>query len=150
MSEIAERLQDIVDKYGPNAVASDLGEGSSIINTSSMAEQDPFPGSSHHCAPKAGVLMLTKTPTHELGPKTRVNAILPGLVPTETAKEALSMADEGFVGFEDQLGLPAGRLGTPFDIGALALYLCASSSEWVTGQCVRIGGTPSLHIQARR
>ena len=71
-----------------------------------------------------------------------VNAILPGFVPTETVKEALSMKDEDFIGFEDTLGLPAGRLGTPQDIGALTLYLCAPASEWVTGQCIRIAGTP--------
>lgn len=128
--------------YGVRAACKHLGEGSSIINTSSMAGQDPFPGSGHYSAAKAGVLMLTKTLAHELGPKTRVNAILPGFVPTETVKEALSMTDEDFVGFEDQLGLPAGRLGTPTDIGALTLYLAAPASEWVTGQCLRIGGTP--------
>ena len=127
--------------YGVRAACKHLGEGSSIINTSSMAGQDPFPGSGHYSAAKAGVLMLTKTLAHELGPKTRVNAILPGFVPTETVKEALSMTDEDFVGFEDQLGLPAGRLGTPTDIGALTLYLAAPASEWVTGQCLRIGGT---------
>lgn len=128
--------------YGVRAACKHFGEGSRIINTSSMAGQDPFPGSGHYSAAKAGVLMLTKTLAHELGPKTRVNAILPGFVPTETVKEALSMKDEDFIGFEDTLGLPAGRLGTPQDIGALTLYLSAPASEWVTGQCIRIAGTP--------
>ncbi|SIN59895.1 NAD(P)-dependent dehydrogenase, short-chain alcohol dehydrogenase family [Parasphingorhabdus marina DSM 22363] len=128
--------------HGVRAACKHFGEGSRIVNTSSMAGQDPFPGSGHYSAAKAGVLMLTKTLAHELGPKTRVNAILPGFVPTETVKEALSMKDEDFIGFEDTLGLPAGRLGTPQDIGALTLYLCAPASEWVTGQCIRIAGTP--------
>jgi len=128
--------------YGVRAACKYLGEGSAIINTSSMAAQDPFPGSAHYSAAKAGVLMLTKTLAHELGPKTRVNAILPGFVPTETVKEALSMSDEDFIGFEDELKLPAGRLGTPTDLGAAVLYLCAPASEWVTGQCLRIAGTP--------
>ncbi len=128
--------------HGVRAACKHFGEGSRIVNTSSMAGQDPFPGSGHYSAAKAGVLMLTKTLAHELGPKTRVNAILPGFVPTETVKKALSMKDEDFIGFEDTLGLPAGRLGTPQDIGALTLYLCAPASEWVTGQCIRIAGTP--------
>jgi NAD(P)-dependent dehydrogenase (short-subunit alcohol dehydrogenase family) len=118
-----------------------FGEGSAIVNISSMAGQDPFPGSGHYSAAKAGVLMLTKTLAHELGPKTRVNAILPGFVPTETVKIALSMSDDDFIGFEDKLGLPAGRLGTPTDIAAAALYLCAPASAWVTGQCLRVAGT---------
>ena len=128
--------------HGVRAACKHFGEGSRIVNTSSLAAQDPFPGSGHYSAAKAGVLMLTKTLAHELGPKTRVNAILPGFVPTDTVKKALDMTDEDFIGFEDTLGLPAGRLGTPQDIGALTLYLCAPASEWVTGQCIRIAGKP--------
>jgi NAD(P)-dependent dehydrogenase (short-subunit alcohol dehydrogenase family) len=127
--------------YGVRAACRHFGPNSRIVNISSMAGQDPFPGSGHYSAAKAGVLMLTRTLAHELGPKTRVNAILPGFVPTETVKKALSMTDEDFIGFEDQLKLPTGRLGTPQDIGAAVLYLCAPASEWVTGQCLRIAGT---------
>ncbi len=128
--------------HGVRAACKHFGEGSRIVNTSSLAAEEPFPGSGHYSAAKAGVLMLTKTLAHELGPKTRVNAILPGFVPTDTVKQALSMTDEDFVGFEDTLGLPAGRLGTPTDIGALTLYLCAPASAWMTGQCIRLAGKP--------
>ncbi|GAA4038377.1 SDR family NAD(P)-dependent oxidoreductase [Parerythrobacter jejuensis] len=128
--------------YGVRAAAKHMGEGSAIVNTSSLAGQDPFPGSGHYSAAKAGVNMLTKTLAHEMGPKTRVNAILPGFVPTETVKIALDMKDEDFPELEKQLNLPAGRLGTPEDIGALALFLVAPASGWLTGQCIRIAGTP--------
>ncbi len=128
--------------HGVRAACRHFGEGSRIVNTSSLAAEEPFPGSGHYSAAKAGVLMLTRTLAHELGPKTRVNAILPGFVPTETVKQALNMTDEDFVGFEDTLGLPAGRLGTPTDIGALTLYLCAPASAWMTGQCIRLAGKP--------
>ena len=128
--------------HGVRAACKHFGEGSRIVNTSSLAAEEPFPGSGHYSAAKAGVLMLTKTLAHELGPKTRVNAILPGFVPTDTVKKALSMTDEDFIGFEDTLGLPAGRLGTPTDIGALTLYLCAPASAWMTGQCIRLAGKP--------
>ena len=128
--------------YGVRAAVRHMGEDSRIVNTSSLAAEDPFPGSGHYSAAKAGVLMLTRTLAHELGPKTRVNAILPGFVPTQTVKTALSMSDEDFVGFEETLGLPAGRLGTPQDLGAAVLYLCAPASRWVTGQCLRVAGTP--------
>ncbi|WP_324260193.1 glucose 1-dehydrogenase [Altererythrobacter sp. H2] len=128
--------------YGVRAAVRHLGDKSRILNTSSLAGQDPFPGSGHYSAAKAGVNMLTKTLAHELGPKTRINTILPGFVPTETVKIALKMADEDFPALEQQLNLPAGRLGTPEDIGAAALYFCSPASEWVTGQCFRVAGTP--------
>ena len=41
---------------------------------------------------------------------------------------------------EKSLNLPSGRLGTPQDLGAAALYLLAPASEWVTGQVIRISG----------
>lgn len=128
--------------YGVRAAMKHMGDGNRILNTSSLAGQDPFPGSGHYSAAKAGVSMLTKTLAHELGPKTRINTILPGFVPTETVKIALNMADDDFPALEQQLNLPAGRLGTPEDIGAAALYFCSPASAWVTGQCFRVAGTP--------
>jgi NAD(P)-dependent dehydrogenase (short-subunit alcohol dehydrogenase family) len=88
------------------------------------------------------VNMLTKTLALELGPqKIRVNAILPGFVPTDTVKKALSMSDEDFGPLLEQLNLPAGRLGTPRDIAACVLYLVGDSGEWVTGQNLCVAGT---------
>lgn len=128
--------------YGVRAAARHMKDGGSIVNTSSMAGRDPFPGSGHYSAAKAGVNMLTKTLALELGSqKIRVNAILPGFVPTDTVKKALSMSDEDFGPLLEQLNLPAGRLGTPRDIAACVLYLVGDSGEWVTGQNLVVAGT---------
>ena len=35
---------------------------------------------------------------------------------------------------------PAGRIGTPEDIAAAALYLCSPAGEWVTGKVFEIDG----------
>ena len=128
--------------YGVRAAVPHMKQGGSIVNTSSMAARDPFPGSGHYSAAKAGVSMLTKTLAVELGPqKIRVNAILPGFVPTDTVKQALDMNDEDFGPLLEQLRLPAGRLGTPRDIAACVLYLVGASGEWVTGQNLVVAGT---------
>jgi len=128
--------------YGVRAAARHMKDGGSIVNTSSMAGRDPFPGSGHYSAAKAGVNMLTKTLALELGPQNiRVNAILPGFVPTDTVKKALDMKDEDFGPLLEQLNLPAGRLGTPRDIAACVLYLVGNSGEWVTGQNLVVAGT---------
>lgn len=128
--------------HGARAAARHMTEGGSIVNTSSMAGRDPFPGSGHYCAAKAGVNMLTKVLALELGAQgIRVNAILPGFVPTDTVKKALDMKDEDFGPLLEQLNLPAGRLGTPRDIAACVLYLVGDSGEWVTGQNFCIAGT---------
>ncbi len=128
--------------YSVQAAVPHLGEGSAMVNISSLAGLEPFPGSAHYSAAKAGVNMMTKTLSMELGPKTRVNAIMPGFVPTDTVKKALNMSDEDFGPLLEQLQLPAGRLGTPRDIAGLVLYLVAPASEWITGQCIAMSGKP--------
>jgi NAD(P)-dependent dehydrogenase (short-subunit alcohol dehydrogenase family) len=128
--------------YSVKAAVPHLGDKSAIVNISSLAGLEPFPGSAHYSASKAGVNMITKTLSMELGPKTRVNTIMPGFVPTDTVKKALNMKDEDFIQLEKDLNLPAGRLGTPEDIGALVLYLVAPSSAWMTGQNIALSGKP--------
>jgi len=111
-----------------------------ILNISSLAAEDVIAGSGHYSAAKAGVNILTRVFARELGPGIRVNAIMPGFVPTEIMMEALNITEEQLPGIEKSLNLPAGRLGTPRDLGAAALYLLAPSSEWVTGQVLRVSG----------
>lgn len=118
-----------------------MADGGRIVNVSSIAAEDVFKGSGHYSAAKAGVNMLTRTLAHELGPKVRVNAILPGFVPTEVMMAAMSISHNELPGLLAQLDLPAGRLGTPADLGAAVLYLCSPAASWVTGQCIRIAGT---------
>ena len=128
--------------YGVRAAVRHMGEGGRIVNVSSIAAQDVFEGSGHYSAAKAGVNMLTRTLAHELGPRIRINAVLPGFVPTEIMMEAMNLKDADLPALETALKLPAGRLGTPQDLGAAVLYLCAPAATWVTGQCIRISGGP--------
>ena len=76
----------------------------------------------------------------ELGPRVRVNAIMPGAVPTEIMMKALKLGDDDLPRLERMLRLPAGRLGTPTDLGAAALFLCSPGATWVTGQVISIDG----------
>ena len=111
-----------------------------VLNISSLAAEDVIPGSGHYSAAKAGVNMLTKTFAKELGPRIRVNCIMPGAVPTEIMMEALSLKEDDLPGLEKMLRLPAGRLGTPEDLGMAALYLLSREAAWVTGQNIRVSG----------
>ncbi len=117
-----------------------MNDGGRILNISSIAAEMVIPGSGHYSAAKAGTNMLTRTFAQELGPRIRVNCIMPGAVPTEIMMQAMNLKDSDLPNLEKMLRLPAGRLGTPEDLGAAALYLCSKASEWVTGQCIRISG----------
>ncbi len=117
-----------------------MADGGRIVNISSLAAETVIPGSGHYGAAKAGVNMLTRVFAQELGPRIRVNCIMPGAVPTEIMMKAMKLTDDDLPRLEKMLRLPAGRLGTPRDLGAATLYLCSRASEWVTGQCLRISG----------
>ncbi len=119
-----------------------MAQGGCIVNTSSVAAEEVVVGSGHYSAAKAGVNMLTKALACEVGPDIRVNAVLPGFVPTEVVRKALNISENEFGELERSLKLPMVRLGTPFDLGAAVLYLCSPASAWVTGQCLRISGGP--------
>ena len=120
--------------------AKHMAEGGRILNISSKAAVGPIPGSGHYAAAKAGVNSLTATFAHELGPKIRVNCIMPGAVPTEIMMKALRLEEKDLPELEKNLRLPAGRLGTPEDLGAAALYLCSRASSWVTGEVISVAG----------
>ncbi|MEM9622823.1 MAG: glucose 1-dehydrogenase [Pseudomonadota bacterium] len=117
-----------------------MEDGGRVVNISSIAAEMVVPGSGHYSAAKAGVNMLTRTFAQELGPRIRVNCIMPGAVPTEIMMTAMKLKDEDLPGFEKMIRLPAGRLGTPEDLGAAVLYFSSKASEWVTGQCIKVSG----------
>jgi NAD(P)-dependent dehydrogenase (short-subunit alcohol dehydrogenase family) len=120
--------------------AAHMNTGGRIVNISSIAAEMVIPGSGHYSAAKAGTNMLTRVFAQELGPRIRVNCIMPGAVPTEIMMKAMKLEEKDLPGLEKMLRLPAGRLGTPRDLGAAVLYLTSPASEWVTGQCIRISG----------
>lgn len=117
-----------------------MREGGRILNISSKAAVQTVAGSGHYAAAKAAVNSLTKTFAVELGPKLRVNCIMPGAVPTEIMMKALNLKEEQLPKLEKHLRLPAGRLGTPEDLGAAALFLCSKASSWITGEIVSVSG----------
>lgn len=120
--------------------ATHMNAGGRIVNISSIAAEMVIPGSGHYSAAKVGTNMLTRVFAQELGPRIRVNCIMPGAVPTEIMMKAMKLEEKDLPGLEKMLRLPAGRLGTPRDLGAAVLYLTSPASEWVTGQCIRISG----------
>lgn len=120
--------------------AQHLGDGGRVVNISSRAATTPVAGSGHYAAAKAAVNSLTQTFAKELGPRIRVNCIMPGAVPTEIMMTALQLDDDDLPALERRLRLPMRRLGTPEDLGAAVLYLVSPASSWVTGQILAVDG----------
>jgi 3-oxoacyl-[acyl-carrier protein] reductase len=113
----------------------DRGRGC-IINISSLAAKTTRAKSSAYAASKAGVVAVTAAMAKELGPYgVRVNAICPGLIAT-------SRSDAAPEAFRQQMisEIPLGRIGTPEDVAAAALFLASDQASWVTGQAWNVDG----------
>jgi NAD(P)-dependent dehydrogenase (short-subunit alcohol dehydrogenase family) len=116
--------------------------GGAIVAMSSIAGVLTHRFMSAYCASKAGVEMLVRCAADELGGLgIRVNAVRPGLVPTDLAAP-LAADDLVVADYLDQM--PLGRLGTPDDIASAVRWLAGPESSWVTGQCVAIDGGHTL------
>jgi 7-alpha-hydroxysteroid dehydrogenase len=125
---------------GTVAAVKRMADGGAVINISSRAARGPVPGSGHYGAAKAAVNSLTETFARELAPRVRVNAIEPAWIPTEVVMNALGIDESGLPDLLEKAKIPAGRFGTPMDIGAAVVYLSAPASGWITGQIWPVTG----------
>lgn len=122
----------------------DTGKGGKIINISSnsgvMANRliNLVP----YCTAKAGVNQFTRAMALELAKyNIQINAIAPGY----TWSEVMTKLDETTLG--GMAGVtPDGRLGTPLEVGALAVFLSSAAANHITGQIITIDGGHSVGI----
>jgi NAD(P)-dependent dehydrogenase (short-subunit alcohol dehydrogenase family) len=111
-----------------------------IVTVSSAAGQTGSVLQGDYSATKGGVIALTKTVALEYAAKgITANTIPPFVVDTPLFRQAQS---DGFLPEDKYLTrmVPAGRLGTGDDIGAVAAFLCSDSAGYLTGQVIGVNG----------
>lgn len=124
-----------------------VGRGGSIINISSRSGSQPNPMTGQYGAAKAGIENLTATMAVEWGHHgIRVNAVAPGLVPTED-----SLAPGGSMSKPSRVArqietVPLRRLGTVDDIGAVCAFLASDEAGWVTGETIQVTGGSRIPV----
>ncbi|WP_092619140.1 3-oxoacyl-[acyl-carrier-protein] reductase [Roseospirillum parvum] len=107
-----------------------------IISITSIVGVTGNPGQANYAASKAGMIGLTKSLAAEVASRgVTVNCIAPGFIESPMTA-ALPEAQQ------DKLtqGIPMGRMGTPDDIAAAALYLASPEAAYVTGQTLHVNG----------
>ena len=107
-----------------------------ILTVSSMWGQVGASCEVAYSATKGAVIAYTKALAQEVGPSNiRVNCIAPGVIATEmnahlSPEDLEALADE----------TPLGRIGTPEECAACALFLASEGASFVTGQVLAPNG----------
>lgn len=150
-----DRWQEILDinlsgtYYMVNSCLTALKKSSSTFRhvaiVSSILARLGVPNYSAYCASKSGLLGLMRSWASEWSSeKILVNAIAPGWVETDMARDGLQqMAKNRNMSYEEvykeQMGfVPLGRMSSPEEIGELVSYLFGKNQNSITGQTLDI------------
>ena len=106
-----------------------------VINMSSANAVVAIPNQIPYVVSKGGVNQLTKVMAVALAPYgIRVNAIGPGTILTEMAREAVLTDDAARRKILSRT--PLGRCGEPEEIAAVAAFLASDDASYLTGQTI--------------
>jgi ketoreductase len=124
------------------AAAPHLSDHGRIINLSSVLGRFGVPGHAAYSASKHGVIGLTRVLALELAPRNiTVNAICPGWVETEMARQGFARFGSVEVGREAAANMaPLKRVLEAEEIAGLAAYLASDDARSVTGQAIVADG----------
>jgi NAD(P)-dependent dehydrogenase (short-subunit alcohol dehydrogenase family) len=119
-----------------------MGEGASIIGSSSVNSDSPNPTLAPYAATKAAIANLCASMAQMLGPRgIRVNSVAPGpvwtpLIPATLPAEAVETFGEN---------TPLGRVAQPAELAHVYVMLASDEASYVSGARVAVtGGTPVL------
>jgi 2-keto-3-deoxy-L-fuconate dehydrogenase len=127
------------------------GRGSIVNMSSAVSSIRGVPNRYVYGATKAAVIGLTKAVAADfIRQGVRANAICPGTIHSpsldgrigaqaEKTKKSETEVRQGFVDRQ-----PMGRLGTPEEVAALALFLASDESSYITGQPHLVDGGMAL------
>lgn len=118
-----------------------MGNGSSVVLLSSLAARASVGALSAYAATKGAIDTLVKHFASALGERgIRVNAVAPGVVPTDMSDFAKTESGRDFT-----LGIQAlKRMAAPDDIAAAITFLASDDARWITGETLRVDGGSKL------
>ena len=121
------------------APAHEEAGGGKIVNIGSMLSIFGASFAPAYGASKGGIVQLTRSlAVGWAADNIQVNAVLPGFIDTELTRTARAQLS----GLNDRVlaRSPSGRWGTPDDFEGIAVFLCSSASDFVTGAAIPVDG----------
>jgi 3-oxoacyl-[acyl-carrier protein] reductase len=124
-----------------------------IVNITSMSVMEPIPGLDLSSGARAGLTgFLAGVARTVAGRNVTINHILPGKMDTDRLRGGFAFMakrlaiSEAEARAREIAPIPAGRLGTPEEFGALCAFLCSTHAGYITGRNFLIDG--GLHAHA--
>ncbi|HEX8359510.1 MAG TPA: SDR family oxidoreductase [Longimicrobium sp.] len=113
-----------------------------IVNTASVAGMVGVPKRASYCASKGAVIALTRQVAMDFVKQgVRVNCVCPGTVDSPWVERLLAGVDDKAAARAAlEARQPMGRLGTPEEVAAAALYLASDDAAFVTGTSLVLDG----------
>jgi len=94
------------------------------------------PGQGNYTASKAGMVGMMKSVAAEYAKRNvTANCIAPGIIASAMIDKLNDKQRESILS-----RVPMGRLGTPQDVGAAAVYLASDEAAYVSGQTIHVNG----------
>lgn len=107
-----------------------------VIAISSVVGWTGNPGQSNYTASKAGITGMIKSVAAEYAKRNvTANCIAPGIIASAMIDKLNDKQREAILG-----RVPAGRLGTPAEVAAAAVFLASEEAAYVTGQTIHVNG----------
>jgi len=107
-----------------------------IVNIGSVVGTTGNPGQVNYAAAKAGLEGMTKSIAQEVATRgITANVVAPGFIATAMTDKLTDEQKTALLG-----KIPAGRMGTPEDVAAAALYLASPGAGYVTGAVLHVNG----------
>jgi 3-oxoacyl-[acyl-carrier protein] reductase len=107
-----------------------------IINISSIVGITGNAGQANYVAAKAGLIGLSKSLAQEVASRgITVNCIAPGFITSAMTDELPPTVKEKYL-----TTIPQGRMGSPEEIAAGAVFLASPEASYITGQTLHING----------
>jgi NAD(P)-dependent dehydrogenase (short-subunit alcohol dehydrogenase family) len=114
-----------------------LGEGSAIVNTTSVTAYQGNPSLLDYSATKGAIVAFTRSLSQQLvGKGIRVNAVAPG--PIWTPLIPATMPEDKVASFGKDV--PMGRPGQPEEVAPCYLFLASDDAAYMAGQVLHPNG----------